>query len=359
MKKNYSELVKRVRQSSNPNDYSYNKIFLNESVDVPYGDVNEYVKLAMWGVPKEYTDMSKAAAEMVIKTLEKNHGSEVEFRYQGSVETNTHIWNENDVDLVQITSKSSIVDTPGLNKALTTEVHKFSAEEKRNLQSHLDNFSMYQGDQDSDLRQLRLKSERILVDTYNDVDIKKSKAICVKMQKPKRNIDVVTATYYKPVPFMSSNQYHKKGIQVYDKDTDSKLPAEYPFWSIRLINDRNLATGRRFKKIIRFFKNVKYDCGVQLGRKLTVSSFDINAICYNIRTSSYDYLHYLQLVGILSIELNKLVNDSSYRNSLKSIDGQEYIFFNKGTDKVVDLGILRDAVDDVLAGIIYQNRQVG
>ena len=40
------------------------------------------------------------AAKMVIKTLEKIHKTNVEFKFQGSIETNTHIWSENDIDIV-------------------------------------------------------------------------------------------------------------------------------------------------------------------------------------------------------------------------------------------------------------------
>ena len=326
---------------------------------MPYTDANEYVKLSMLGVPSEYTNISEKAADMVIATLKRSHGSEVDFRRQGSIMTNTHIWNENDVDIVQITSKSTSLDRTGLEKALGSEKYRYDGVELMNLQKHKDNFSQYSGDQTSDLRSLRIKSEIVLVDNYSEVIIDKPKAICVKMQNPKRNIDVVTAVDYKAVQYMASNKEYKRGIQVYDKDLDDKLPAEFPFWSIKLINDRHIESGRRFKKIIRFLKNVKFDCGQIEDRKLTVSSFDINAICYSISVSKYQYLHYLELVAVLALKLHELVDNKYVRDSLKSIDEQEHIFLNKGNEKVEDLVIIRDFVDELLESIAFQNRLVG
>src|SRR6476660_10281284 len=99
------------------------------------------------------------------------------------------------------------------------------------------------------------------------------------MQNPKRNVDVVTAVHYNPVAYMKSYQDYKRGIQVYDKDLDRKLPAEYPFWSIKRIHERNIYVQGRHKKMIRFLKNVSFDLRQDVNRKLLVSSFDINAIC--------------------------------------------------------------------------------
>lgn len=359
MKKNYKELLEKVRLRSNPEAKMFKaNVIMNESLNIPYSDVNEYVKLAMMGVPKEYTDISKNAAQMVISTLKKNHGNEVDFKFQGSVETNTHIWSENDVDIVQITNKSNTIDRDGLDKALKEE-YRFTPTEYKNLKRHADSFSSYQGDQLSDLGVLRKKTEDVLKNAYQEVNIKKPKAVCVMMQNPKRNIDVVTAVYYKPVSFMKSNEGYKKGIQVYDKDLDKKLPAEFPFWSIERIQIRNIEVSGRFKKMIRFMKNVKFDTASSLGRKLNISSFDINAICYNIKPATYNTTHYLGLVGVLYNEIMMLIVNEDYRNALKSIDGQEFIFRGKDASKLQDLLILKDEIDSILGDIEQQTKLVG
>ncbi len=64
---------------------------------------------------------------------------------------------------------------------------------------------------------------------------------------------------------------------------------------------------------------------------IDLSSFDINAICYNIAPYKYDGLHYLELVSIVRDQLYKIVSDESYANNILSVDGKEYIF--KGNNK--------------------------
>jgi hypothetical protein len=355
MKQNYSDLVKRVQERSNPLGKDFKKSIINESLNMPFTDVNEYVKLSMFGVPTEYTLLSKEAANAVINNLKKSHCKEVDFRFQGSVETNTHIWSENDVDIVQITNKSHNSDQIALRKAVN-ESYKYTTQENINLKYHLDNYKLYGGDQMSDLKQLRLITETVLSESYNEVITDKAKAVCVKMKNPKRNIDVVTASNYRSLDYLKSNKKYKQGIQVYDKLLDIKLPVEFPFWSIKLIEDKNVYVQGRLKKLIRFLKNVKFDTGEDIGRKLSISSFDINAICSDIPENDYIYLHYLQLVKVISDQLDRLINDITYRNNLRSIDKQELIFKGKDASKVTDLILLKDSVDLVLSGIIYQNR---
>lgn len=349
MSPNYLELLEDLKKRSNPENV-VNKKAIMENVmfsgkGLPYSNITEYVKLAMVGVPQEYTFRSKEAAQKVIAHLKKSHGSEVEFKYQGSVETNTHILSENDIDLLQITSKSNSVDTQGLNKALN-ESYLYTPTEVINLKRHSASFSKYQGDQISDLRALRLKSEEVLNNAYKDVDTTKPKAICVNVKSPLRNVDVVTAVDYKTVNYMKKDVEYRKGIQIYDKDRDAKLPVEYPFWSIKRINERDITTDRRFKKMIRFLKNVKYDAKKLIGRKPQISSFDINAICYSIPVINYQYLHFLELVPVLYKHISKILIDVEYRNNLMSVDGQEYIFKNK-PEKVTELQLFKDAIEKI------------
>lgn len=347
MEINYLELLEDLKKRSNPENV-VNKKAIMESVmfsgtGLPYSNITEYIKLAMVGVPQEYTFKSKEAAAKVIAHLKRSHGTLVEFKYQGSVETNTHILSENDIDVVQITSKSNSVDSEGLKKALN-ESHLYTATEVVNLKRHSANFSKYQGDQMSDLRALRLKSEEVLDNAYKDVNTSKPKAICVNVKNPLRNVDVVTAVDYKTVNYMRKDVDYRKGIQIYDKDKNIKLPVEYPFWSIKRINERDVSTSGRFKKMIRFLKNVKCDAKKTVEKKLQISSFDINAICYSIPVANYQYLHFLELVPVIYNHITKILIDVNYRNDLMSVDGQEYIFKNK-PEKLVELQVFKNALE--------------
>lgn len=363
MEENYLELLQDLKKRSNPDNVVNKRAVLEKAlfsgIGLPYSDITEYVKLAMVGVPREYTIKSKEAAEKVIAQLKKSHGSAVEFKYQGSVETNTHILSENDVDLVQITSKSNKVDQVGLKKALD-ESEKYTPTEVLNLKRHSDSFSQYAGDTDSDLRSLRLKSEDVLKNAYKDVDTSKPKAICVNVKSPLRNVDVVTAVDSKTVSYMKKNKDsdYRKGIQIYDKEKNATLPVEYPFWSIKRINERDIITDKRFKKMIRFLKNVKYDAKKIVGRKPHLSSFDINAICYSMPVTAYQYLHYLELVPVIYKHLTKIIEDVDFRNNLMSVDGQEPIFKNN-PEKVEELQLMKNAVEKINMQIRVQQILVG
>jgi hypothetical protein len=343
-KRNYTDLISRVKQRTNPDGFSHKRM-MSEGLSIPYSDVIEYVKLSMYGVPAQYTINSKESANKVIAHLKRSHGSEVDFKLQGSIETNTHILKDNDVDLVQISNKSNTVDRVGLNEALQNP-YKFNNTEYANLKRHSDEFSLYDGKQLSDLGVLRNKAETVLLNNYNEVDISKPKAIFVKTSSPKRKVDVVTAVFYKNVSFMKSNQDFKKGIQIYDKDNDVKLPVEFPFWSIKRINEKSIATNGRIKKMIRFLKNLKFDSNL-LKEKSKISSFDIN---------SYRTLSFIDLISILYLQISKIISDTNYRDNLKSVDGQETIFENE-PQKLRELIYLKSEIDSILGDINFETNR--
>jgi hypothetical protein len=365
MRKKYSELIKGINQRSNPDSYSRTVMFsenkmstkLNENDNIEYSDVSIYVKKAMQGVAAEYTKNSKIAANKIEAHLFKSHGKDVHFERQGSVMTNTHIIKDSDVDLVQITNKSKGVDHSGLKKALENPV-LLNYTEFSNLKVHSDKFTKYEGNQLSDLRLIREKSEKILSSIYNDVDINKENSIYVKVSEPSRDVDVVTATYYKGIEYMKTNHKHRRGIQIFNKKTNGLLEVDYPFWSIKRINERDLSSNGRLKNMIRFLKNLKYDCP-NIDDKGAIRSFHINAICYNIKLPSYQYLHFLELVSVLNLEITRILSDKSYRDTIMSVDGIESIFKDNCDKKLEELEFLRLEIDSILSDLNNQNKLIG
>ena len=365
MAKDYAELIKRINLRSNPDFYPRTVMFsentlgskLFKSISIDYSDVTKYVKQAMQGVAPEYTKNSKLAADQIEAHLKKSHGKEVHFERQGSVMTNTHILKDNDVDLLQITNKSSKIDHYRLKKALENPA-QLTKVEITNLKKHSDDFRAYEGNQLSDLGLLRKKSEEVLTSTYKEVDVTKDNCIYVKVSSPKRDVDVVTATYYKGIDYMKTNRDYRRGIQIYNKKTDSIGDVDYPFWSIQRINERSILTSGRLKNMIRFLKNVKYDCE-NIDNKGSIRSFHINAICYNINVNKYQYEHYLDLVSILNEEITHILNDKSYRDKIMSVDGTEKIFEVNCEKKLEELEFLRQEIDSILADLSNQNLLIG
>lgn len=364
MKKKYSDLINRVKLRTNPDSMAMIKMYsedmkaspIFENATLSYPDVVEYIRLSMKGVAKTYTDNTKLAAEKVKTQLQKSHGSEVDFEYQGSIMTNTHILKDHDIDLIQISNKSKSLDHSGLKNAVSNP-SPYTCEEYQNLKKHYDNYSPYTN-QISDLGKLRLKSEQALISNYKTVDTSKPKSIFVKVSSPERNVDVVTASYYKNIPYMKSNDKYKMGIQLYDKSTDSKLDVDYPFLSIRRINEKSIATGGRLKNMIRFLKNIKFDSDL-IPEKPHICSFHINAICYDIKEDIYNSTYFLKLVSIIEEQLYKILNNDNYANNLMSVDGMEKIFEKNRREKMEEIKALHSEVDSILADLNIQNKMIG
>jgi hypothetical protein len=336
---------------------SGSRLYESAGIDYPDDDVVEYLKTAMQGVPKEHTMKTKVAANLVEAQLKKSHGDSVYFARQGSVMTNTHILKDHDIDLLQITNKSSEFDHSGLDKALANP-QKYSADENIKLKKAKSNFSPYLGKQISDLGKIRLKSEATLSGAYKSVDISKDNCITAKTTNPERLVDVVIATYYKGVGYLKSEEGKFKGIQIYNKKTDSIGEVDYPFLSIERINQKDILSFRRLKNMIRFLKNVKFDC-LNIVNKGAIRSFHINAICYNIDLDEYKDLHYLDLVSVLNDELNQILNNKVHRDSIYSVDGCELIFEKDCDKKLVEIKFLQEELDSILADLNLRKKWVG
>ncbi len=101
--------------------------------------------------------------------------------------------------------------------------------------------------------------------------------------------------------------------------------ADYPFISIARINSKSTITGGRLKKMIRFLKNLKGKSTLTI----ELSSFDFNAICYDIEQAKYQNLIFHQLVPVLYTQLKNLATNQSAADNLVSVDGREYILRNQ------------------------------
>ena len=84
--------------------------------------------------------------------------------------------------------------------------------------------------------------------------------------------------------------------------------------------------------MIRFLKNVKCQSPIDIN----LSSFDINAICYDVNIAEYHDCEYQHLVFVLYLQLHKISEDEEYANELKSVDGREFIFRYK-PEKIEEL----------------------
>lgn len=329
MAKNYKLLTESIRGRINPENFALSKSFSDELSSITYSDVLTYIRVAMKGVEPEYTQRSKDAGERVKEHLSKELTS-VSFKYQGSVMTDTHIKGYSDIDLLTISEKFYRYDSSKVKLILEN-----AAERAKYYQSSIDklqreeNVSSYNGNSMDDLRNLRLDSERILSNIYSTRDLTKPKAIWIKNLSLNREVDIVVANWYDDVSSIINDKGEYRGIQIYNKDTNSREKADYPFLSIKRINDRSSETNGRLKKMIRFLKNSKANSN----QDIDLSSFDINAICYDIKVSEYQNLSFYELIPIIYNQMKSICNDQTKADSIVSVDGREWIFRGQTSKK--------------------------
>lgn len=345
--KDYKRLIQNIQSRTNPENIALKKVFSDELSSISYSDILKYIRYAMKGVEPEYTQRSRLAGERVQNHLKENL-SDVVYKYQGSVMTNTHIKGTSDIDLLVICDKFYTFDRKSINTVLTTESLKsqLNYTQVQKLKSEIDN-SGYSGNALADLKKNRTDSENTLIPIYDICDISHSKAIKITNKSLNRDVDIVIANWYDGVTsVLKDKDFDFRGIQVYNKELNSKGDPDYPFLSIKRINDRSSETNGRLKKMIRFLKNLKADSKLEI--KLT--SYDINAICYDIKTSLYKNLSFYELVPIIYNQMRKIATDNRKADDLVSVDGREYIFKNKPTKKE-NLKLLLTEIEAILVDL--------
>ncbi|EMY3554972.1 hypothetical protein [Flavobacterium psychrophilum] len=328
MAKNYKLLTESIKGRTNPDHFILTKTFSDELSTISYSDVLTYIRFSMKGVEPEYTQKSKDAGERVKEHLSKEL-NDITFKYQGSVMTDTHIKGFSDIDLLTISEKFYQADKTKIKTLLENSEQrvKFSSSVPK-LEKEI-NASSYQGNALQDLSSLRLDSEKILMGVYTNCETNKPKSIKIKNLSLNREVDVVIANWYDDISSVINDKGDYRGVQVYNKDTNSRGNADYPFLSIRRINERSSITNGRLKRMIRFMKNSKANSE----QDIDLSSFDINAICYDINIDDYKTLSFYELVPIIYNQMKKIATDETKADNLVSVDGREYIFRNNNSKK--------------------------
>lgn len=345
--KDYQKLIKNIENRTNPETILLEKSFSDDLGQLGYKYALQYVKRAMQGVEPAYTEKTIAAGKKVQDQLKEKLG-DIEFRFQGSVMTNTQIMGYSDIDLVAFANQFYSYDSSGMKKIIeesaTIIPPKYTPVQISKLKTVVES-EIYKGNALDDLKKVRTDSEVKLVEIYKTVDITKPKSIPVELTNPKRKVDVVAASWYHSSNYVLHDSEIFKGVQVYDKENHKKLTADYPFLSIFRINNRDKEVNGRLKKMIRFIKTVKAESAIEL----KLSSFTINAICYDIPMNDYKDKDYTELLITIYNQLKKIIENSAYRIGLKSVDDREFVFrkvdqITEDTEKLEEMKVVQNEI---------------
>lgn len=331
MNKNYNLLASTIKSRLNPDGLYesiddtriFNKALRGDTIgSISYDDVDEFVHQAMKSVGKDYTDVTLQAGSMVKQHLQGGL-SNVEYRYQGSVMTNTHIRGYSDIDLICISTRFYSYASGQVQEYLSDQTLRSQLSEnsiKKLIQET--NVSQYTGDSINDLRLIRIQSESILASKYSICNTDHPKAIKIKNQNLKREVDIVTAAWHDDISSIIRDKGENRGVALFNKATNSQEQPDYPFTCIQLLNQRGTNTDQRLKKMIRFLKNLRSFSD----QNIDLSSFVINSLCYNIAVNKYEMSTETELVAVLYKELGLISNSRDYANTIVSVDGREWIY---------------------------------
>ena len=204
---------------------------------------------------------------------------------------------------------------------------------------NIGSFSLYQGNGNQDLTQLRNDIEKIMKDTYKVCNVNNAKAVKITNLHLHRDVDIVTSSWFQSLDYVLEGMpQERRGINIYNKEKGYAEGPDYPFLSISRINSRSAKTQGRLKRMIRFLKNVRTDSDYDI----PLNSFEINAICYSIPIQDYYNLNFKDLVYIVWHNMYHLWKDNK-ENQLRSVVGDEYVFLGK-PNKVQALKVLEDEV---------------
>lgn len=321
----YSKRLEQLRRRRT--DDRIEKSILSESFSKSeLGESIKYALESMKEIDPDYTKNTYVASEKVSENIKKGLDKvpiDIEFRNQGSVETNTHIKLHSDIDLLVILKTFETLERPQAPS------------------------NPYKGDPLQDLKQLQNETFRVLDSVYDTVDNSNAKAIKVFPTNPKRMVDVVSANWYNSNEYATNGRRELyRGINIYNKDQHSRS-TDFPFLHIDKVNNKEPITSGGFKKLIRLLKTLKVDSDVEI----KLNSFEITCALYEIPNEKLNLpeVNQLQLLPVASEQLNKLITNDTYRQSLKSPNGKENAFPND--KKVIELKKLKREVDDLMADI--------
>lgn len=339
----YSSKMQQIRNRYNPeNDLLVEQRSFSDLSGVDR-EVAKYVKMAMARVDDAYTNKTIDSGNRVLSTLSAQP-YQCSYRFQGSICTDTHIKGASDIDLLTITDKYSTTEKTRIEQIVNNQLNGYKSSDIQKFKRFLTDFSLYKGDIIKDLHELRMRNEGILTRAYPvNCDCSHGKSIKVHNSALNRDVDIVTASWHDSITYVLEKDEIYRGISIYNKETNSTEPYSYPFLSIDRINKRDSQVYGRLKKMIRFLKNVRTDSD----KKIDLTSFEINSICFSIPVQDYLDMYYLDLVNLLWRKLYHLTNGTENPNDIVSVDGTERVFV-KNPQRLSSLKILEQEVWNIL-----------
>jgi hypothetical protein len=337
-KKNYKTRIESLR--ARRKDDLTKSIIVSEAFNKStYTETIRYVYESMQEIDPAYTKKTYEACDKI-----KNHltpglteaGISVDYDYQGSVPTNTHIKLYSDIDLLAINTEFETLQLP--------QVTPFP----------------YQGNPVEELKKMRKKAFQILDTVYSacKIDDTHSKALRISGGTLNRHIDIVFCNHYNSNEYEKTKNKYYRGINVLDRDRDRRI-INYPFAHIQHINAKDVRVNGNEKRLIRFLKTLKIDAKEESGIAINLSSYDIASLVFRMEDSQLTLSPSKRLLLLNNCRtfFNKVITDKTFRDSLKVANGTRDIFCDEGA-QLSELVKLNNELNDVITDILYESKPI-
>ena len=265
-----------------------------------------YLVDAMQPIDSEYTQNTFDEAERIKSMLREHLPShyKVEFDFQGSVTSDTHIRAHSDIDLLALHGGFVSYDL-GVPIA-----------------------SPFSGSTLQTLISMRNDTSSVLKSKYPavHVDASPGKAISLSGGSLRRKVDVVVSNWWDTELWKKYRTKMARGIQLIDTKVP-ELIRNKPFWHNYEIDSKDKKTGG-LRKVIRLLKTLKYDSDPEV----KISSYDIAALAWNMQDTALTVRAdaYVQLATNGRDELKRFLDNQQLRDGLMVPNGTRKVFGDGG-----------------------------
>jgi hypothetical protein len=283
----------------------------------------KYLMESMQKIDGKYNRKTLEAASKVQNHLENgfNLSFKRSYRTQGSVMTSTNIKVHSDFDLLTIIDRYHYLapDLPNENPYSLSIPN-------------------------SDIKELREQSIKILRNIYDIVNTDGKKSIYIFNKNLNRKVDIVFCFWYNTKKYEETNNEYYKGIYLFDFEKEVKI-LDYPFAHISAVNYKGDSTNDGSRKVIRLLKTLKAD-----NDTINLSSFIITTIVHSIPNEELTYKtgNELSIAKSASSQLYKLINNQIYREAIQCPNGTENPITS---DCITDMKRLKEDLDQLIEDV--------
>lgn len=259
--------------------------------DCDYSECIKYTLEAMQEVDPSYAYKTFHITKKVQEKIERAFRAQnikADFRYQGAIQTETHVVLYGGVELLV------------LSKSMGKKPWMVVANKAREIMEALSG--------DPAFRE---------VDYSNKLDIK------LRTLKPTCEVKILPGVWLENPEYLSTKREIDRGVCEYNllKKTRRKY---LPFLNIARINGKDSRCNGGLKKMIRLLSTLQRDAA----DPVHLNNYQISSILYAIpdKQLKFNPEYSLSLIGVVSAQLNRIMADRNYREKLISPSEKEVVF---------------------------------